>query len=126
MPVHKDNNNICYTGIGSLNRSNHTKKQFLHIMDSNFNKDCSEYIKSLKCNSCKKSLEMNTREVKKQIKIQKNKSIRNKSYKMTKKTEKKLVKQILLCRKCKNKNTKKCSFNNYIKFSGANIGNCKV
>ena len=60
--------NICYTGIGSLKSGNHTKKQYLEIMDKNFKKKCSIYIKSLKCKSCKKSMEMNTKEVKKQIK----------------------------------------------------------
>jgi hypothetical protein len=58
--------NICYTGIGSLKTGNHTKKQYLEVMDKNFKKECSVYTKSLKCKSCKKSKEMNTKEVKKQ------------------------------------------------------------
>ena len=48
------NNNICYTGIGSVKTGNHTKKQFLELMNRNLKKNCSVYIKSLKCKSCKK------------------------------------------------------------------------
>ena len=55
--------NICYTGIGSVKTGNHTKKQFLKAMNRNFKKKCSVYIKSLKCKSCKKSIEMNSKEV---------------------------------------------------------------
>lgn len=48
-------NNICYTGIGALKKSgNHTRKQYLEVMNKNLKKDCSLYIKSLKCKSCKK------------------------------------------------------------------------
>jgi len=70
--------NICYTGIGSLKSGNHTKKQYLEIMDKNFKKKYTIYIKSLKCKSCKKIIEMNTKEVKKQIKAQKKKKTKKK------------------------------------------------
>ena len=46
--------NICYTGVGSIKSGNHTKKQFLNIMNKNSKKECSIYNKSLKCKSCKK------------------------------------------------------------------------
>jgi hypothetical protein len=65
-------------------------------------------------------MEMNTKEVKKQIKAQ----LKNKTYKLSTKTEKKLLKQMSKCKRCKNKNTKKCDFNNYIIFSGAELGKC--
>ena len=116
-----NSNNICYTGVGSLKTGNHTKKQYLEVMNKNYKKNCSVYIKSLKCKSCKKSIEMNSKEVKKQINAQ----LKNKTYKMTNKKEKKLLKQLSKCKRCKNNNTKKCNLNNYIIFSGAELGKCE-
>jgi len=113
-------NEICYTGIGSRKSGNYTKKQYLKVMDKNFKKECSIYQKSLKCKSCKKSIDMNSKEVKKQI----NAHLKNKTYKMSNKKEKQLVKIISLCRKCKNNKTKKCNFKNYLSFSGAELGKC--
>ena len=110
-------NNICYTGIGSLKTGNHTQKQYLEVMNKNYKKKCSVYIKSLKCKSCKKSIEMNTKEVNKQLK--------NKTYKMTNNTEIKLLTQINKCNRCKNNKTKKCNLKNYILFSGAQFGKCE-
>jgi hypothetical protein len=63
---------------------------------------------------------MNSKEIKKHINAQ----LKNKTYKMTDNTEKKLLKQISKCKRCKNKNTKKCNFNNYMSFSGAELGKC--
>ena len=91
--------NIRYTGLGAKKDGNHTRKQFLSIMNKNFKKDCSAYIKSLKCNSCKKL---------------------NKMLK-TKKFTKQTIKQLNKCTKCKNSNTKPCDLKNYIEFSGAEI-----
>jgi len=109
---------ICYTGEGAIQSGNHTKKEFLTIMDKLNKKKCAIHKKSLKCNSCKKSKKMNTNLVKKQIKT--------KNYKMSKKTENKLVKQMNKCKKCKNKRTKKCNFKNYLKYSGAERGVCNT
>jgi hypothetical protein len=114
-------NNICYTGIGSVKTGNHTQKKYLEIMNKNYKKDCSIYIKSLKCKSCKKSIEMNTKEMKKQI----NFAVKNKTYKMSNKTEGKLIKQINKCKRCKNNKTKKCNLKKYILFSGAEFGKCE-
>ena len=114
------NNNICYTGIGSVKTGNHTKKQFLELMNRNLKKNCSVYIKSLKCKSCKKSIEMNSKEGKKQINAQ----LKNKTYKMSSKKEKELLNQISKCKRCKNNKTKKCNLKNYILFSGAEFGKC--
>ena len=73
-------NNICYTGVGSVKTGNHTKKQYLEVMNKNYQKrSVLVYMKSLKCKSCKKSLEMNTKQVKKQVKAQ----LKNKIYKMS-------------------------------------------
>lgn len=111
---------ICYTGIGSVKSGNHTKKQYLAIMNKQYRRECAAYIKSFKCKSCKKSQDMNTREVVKQL----NAKLNHKTYKLGNKTEQKIVKQMDTCRKCKNNNTKRCNTNNYIKFSGANLGKC--
>ena len=115
-------NNICYTGEGALKSGNHTQKQYLNVMNKNFKKKCSVYIKSLKCKSCKKSIEMNSKEIKKQLKAQ----LKNKTYKLTKKREEKLIKQISKCDRCKNNKTKKCNLKNYIEFSGAEFGKCEM
>jgi hypothetical protein len=110
-----EKDNIFYTGVGARKSGNHTKKQYLQVMDKHFKKDCSVYTKSLKCKSCEKSIKMSTKEIKKQLKAH----FKNKTYKMTTKTEKKIVKQMDLCKKCKNNKTKKCDFDEYIDFSGA-------
>jgi hypothetical protein len=52
------------------------------------------------------------------------KGVKNKTYKMTNNTEKKLVKQMNRCKKCKNNKTKKCNFDNYLLYSGADLGKC--
>ena len=115
-------NNICYTGEGAVKTGNHTQKQYLAVMNKHFKKKCSVYIKSLKCKSCKKSREMNSKEINKQINAQKNK----KTYKISKKTSTKLVKQISKCDRCKEKKTKKkCNLKNYIEYSGAEFGKCE-
>lgn len=102
-----DNVNVRYTGIGARKSGNHTKKQYLQVMDKHFKKDCSYHVKSLKCKSCKKL-----------SKIWKT-LLKNKTNKMTTKTEKKFRKQTDLCMKCRKKNTKKCNFDEYVEFSGA-------
>ena len=115
-------NSICYTGDGSVKSGNHTKKQYLEIMNKIYKKKCSIYIKSLKCASCKKSIKLNDKEIKKQLKHQS--EVKNRTYKISKKTEEKLMKQMSKCRRCKHNTTKKCNFNNYILFSGAELGKC--
>lgn len=117
----KNIDTICYTGIGSNTNGNHTKKQFLTIANKIFKRACSKHVKSLKCKSCKKSRELNTKEVYKQIKAQR----KNKTYKMSPKLEQKLVDYIKKCSQCKNKNLKPCTLNNYLQYSGAVMGKCK-
>lgn len=113
-------NNICYSGLNSVKTGNYTKKAYLEAMNKHFKKECSVYIKSLKCKSCKKSIEMNTKEIKKQI----NSKLKNKTYKITKNREEKLLGQIVKCKRCKNNKTKKCNLKNYMLFSGADLGKC--
>ena len=81
-----DKTNIRYTGLGARKNGNHTRKQFLSIMNKNFKNDCSTYIKSLSCNSCKK--------LDKRCK--------------TKKINSQTLKLLRQCRKCKNANIKHC------------------
>ncbi len=113
--------NICYTGIHSVKSGNYTKKNYLKTMNKHFKKECSVYIKSLKCNACKKSKKMSAIEVKKALKAFQKK----KTYKLTKNREQQIVKQMDKCTKCRNKNTKKCTFKNYISYSGAELGKCE-
>jgi len=105
-------NNICYTGDGSLKTGNHTQKQYLELMNKNFEKECPIYIKSLKCKSCKKWKKMMSAKLK------------QKTQKMSKK-EDNFFKQMNKCNRCKNNKTKKCNLKNYILYSGAEFGKCK-
>jgi transcription elongation factor Elf1 len=79
-------------------------------------RDCSAYIKSLKCKSCKRYKKMLIKENKKYIKAQ----LKNKTYKTSKKT----IKESFKCEKCKYTNTKKCNLKDYMSFSGAELGKC--
>jgi hypothetical protein len=117
--------NIYYTGIGAKKSGKYTEKEYLEVMDKNFKKDCSVHMKSLKCKSCKKTIKMVTKEMKKQIKFNLNKKnkMSNKTYKISNKTEQRIVNQRKKCKKCENKGTKKCDLKNYILFSGAEIQN---
>ena len=116
-----DINTICYTGDGSVKTGNHTKRQYLKIMNKMYKKECPVHFKSLKCKSCKKNSEMISKISKKQM----NAYLKNKTYKISNKTEQKLSKQLAKCKKCKNNNTKKCNLNNYLLFSGAELGKCE-
>ena len=112
-------NNICYTGIGARKSGKHTIAQYLKVMDKTARKDCPAYFKSLQCKSCKTKRELYNKLTKKYIK--------NKTYKMSKKTGKQLDKLYLKCDKCKHKktkNTQKCNLKKYIHYSGAVPGLC--
>ena len=93
-------NNICYTGLHSVKSGNYTKKKYLETMNKKFKKDCSVYIKSLKCKSCQTNMKINS-------------NVEN------------LIKQLNKCKRCKNNKTKKCNLKNYLLFSGAELGKCK-
>ena len=112
--------NICYTGIGSLENGNHTRKEFLDIMTKHYAQKCSKYTKSNKCNSCKDLKKQTTNEVMKQIEAQK----KNKTYKISKRKVNSIKKLRLKCDECQNKNTRKCRLKEYIDFSGAEMGKC--
>ena len=103
-------NKICYTGLGSNKKKYHSKKKFIKIMNKNFKNDCKEYHESLTCNSCKK----------KSIIFKKLMKTKKKS----KKSSQKFNKYAKQCVKCKKNRRKNCDFNEYIIFSGAQIGKC--
>jgi hypothetical protein len=112
-------NNICYTGIGARKSGKHTIAQYMKVMDKTSRKDCPAYFKSLHCASCKKNKALSTKLIKNILK--------NKTYKMSKKTGKQLYEQYLKCDKCKHKKTKqtkKCNLKKYIEYSGAVPGLC--
>jgi len=119
--------NIFYTGIGSSKSGKYTEKQFLKIMNKEFKQKCAMYKKSLKCKSCKKSFEINNKEIKKFLKkYKKNKTRKTSSkiekvFKMSSKIEKEYLKQLDNCHRCKKKNTTKCNLDDYIVYSGAEI-----
>ena len=117
---------ICYTGIGARKSGNHTKKQYLDVMNKNFKRDCATHIKSLKCKSCKKLKTLYRGILKTHLKtLEKNKkNKKNKTYKMTKKTRRKLRNATNNCIKCSNKNLKQCDVDNYILYTGAVKGAC--
>ncbi len=112
-------NKICYSGIKSNKTGNYTKKTFLASMNKNFKQACSVHLKSLKCKSCKKLIEMNGKQVKNQI----NAKLRNKTFKFST-MEKELNKQQIICNRCRSKKNKECNLNNYISYSGASLGKC--
>jgi len=106
---------IYYTGIGAKSGGKHTIKEFLDIMNTNFNTACSlEYLdkKGYKKN-CTKGPELIMKMVNEQKK--------NLNYKPTKKMSKKVKSEF---KKCGNflktrKNNRSCNLEEYIKFSGA-------
>ena len=107
----KSNNVICYTGIGSKKNGIHNKKEFVKVMNTNFNKECSRFVRRKKCPSCKKYSKM-------ALKYQK--KIRN-NINFKKQTFKNLIDK---CHLCKNSNLIPCNFKQYIEFSGAEKGRC--
>ena len=111
---------ICYTGDGARKSGKHTKKQYLDVMNKNFTKGCATYTKTLKCKSCKKMRSMISGLLKKSMKA----SGKKKTYKMSKKANRKLRNAAYNCKKCQNNNLKQCDLDDYILFSGAVKGAC--
>jgi len=98
---------IYYTGFGAKQSGKHSVKEFLDIMNKNFNIECTEFLPELDYKPCREYAEMNSIPI-----FDKNTTKLN-----TSKKYKKLFKQ---CAKYK-KNTKKrkCNLEEYISFSGA-------
>ena len=108
-------NSFCYDGIGALKSGTHTRKQLLNVMNKNFKQRCPEYIKSLRCKSCKQHTLIWKRINKK--------SKKNPDYVLSPKLEKKTDSIYEQCKRCK-KTSKKCNLKQYLLFSGANVGKC--
>lgn len=115
----KKNIKICYTGRGTTKtKKNHTKKEFLKIMNKNFKKSCIEFIHSNKCKECIRKKKI----IKKHIKYSNSKNKK----KYSKKKEKEIL-EILInpyCDKIKEIKTS-CDLDEYLLFSGAVLGKCK-
>jgi hypothetical protein len=109
------NNNsikICYTGDGA-NKSQHSKNEFITLMKSKFKGECSRFVRGKKCKSCKQ-LKKNWNNYFKKSTKQNNAEFDKKQDRLTKK-----------CESCKKKKIKLCSFEDFIEYSGANIGKCE-
>ena len=115
-----DTENICYTGAGANKDGNHTKNQYLKIMDEKYKDKCSVYRKTQKCKACKKYSILLNKEIRKQINAHK----ARKTYKITKKNDEVAKTLLNSCTRCKNKDTRKCDLKQYIEFSGAEPGKC--
>lgn len=63
---------------------------------------------------------MNSAEVNRQI----NARLKNKTYKISSKNAAKILNQANKCKRCKTRNTKRCNLNNYLLYSGAELGKC--
>ena len=110
---------IYYTGFGAKKTGMHSVKEFLDIMNKNFNIECSEFLPELDYKPCREYKEMNRKTIRYNLKhdlpIYDEKT--NKLKTNTSKKYKKLFKQ---CTKYKKKTKKrKCNLEEYITFSGA-------
>jgi hypothetical protein len=106
---------ICYTGIEAKDDGNHTKEEFLKIMEeNNFAKECQIDARKKKCKPCKTY----KKNMKKYMKKIKSNSDFNKIDKLLKPEKK-------ACDKCKTKDLKPCSLKQYMKYSGAERGPCQ-
>jgi hypothetical protein len=68
--------NLCYTGTGANKNPQHTKKQFMRIMNQTFTKRCREHKKSLTCKSCKNAKKFSDEISKKTLKNMKKHKLR--------------------------------------------------
>ena len=112
-----NNNKTCYryTGIGARKSGNHTKSQFLAVMNKD-SESCAAYYKSLRCKSCKTKKDMSKKLIQKYSK--------KTSYNISKQFNDKINKVNAKCDKCKKNYTKKCSLKKYIQYSGAVPSKC--
>jgi len=116
---------------GERGRGNHTRKQFMQIMNKHFQKECSKYIRSLRCYSCRKLMSHSTnaalKSVKYHIKYRKKhkkrwtKKVRERYFKRlySKQFMKKYKSLDEKCERCKTRLNERCNFAEYLRFSGA-------
>ena len=89
-----DAEQFCYTGIGARKSGNHTRKEFMKVIDKEFKRECSSFIKAFDCKSCIKLKKYNTK---------------FKPYQLCGSKSEYYVKLIDKCYSCKHRNTKKCN-----------------
>ena len=92
---------IYYTGIGAKKSGKHTIKEFLDIMNKS-STECSDYMSQLEYKPCGTSAKM-----------------KSTIYFGSKKTKKRYKKLVNKCQTYKKTKKRKCNFNEYITFSGA-------
>ena len=107
---------IYYTGIGAKKSGKHTVKEFLKIMNDNFDVECSEFISEKKNNPCIEYRKLIRKELRYNMKH--NKPLLE--FNRTKKIQQKYTKLQNKCKKYKKTlKRRKCNVDEYIKFSGA-------
>jgi hypothetical protein len=110
---------IYYSGVGAKKNGKHTIKEFLNIMNKNFNIECSEFLPELNYKPCSEYKEMNRKTMNYNIKHKKP------IFDYNNRTRKQHQKYKRLINKClkytKTTKIKKCNLDEYIKFSGAEI-----
>jgi hypothetical protein len=107
---------IYYTGVGAKKNGKHTVKEFIDIMNKNFNIECSEYLPELDYKPCFEYKEMNRKAIAYNLKH--NKPLLD--FNRSKKNEKKYQKLLNNCKQYKKTAKKrKCNLEEYVKFSGA-------
>ena len=104
-----DAEHFCYTGVGARKSGNHTRKEFMKLMDKKFKRECSGFIKTPHCKSCVKRTRSNAKLKPYQLGGPKG------EYSLT---------LFDKCYNCKYKNIKKCNLKEYLLFSGAEVGKC--
>lgn len=109
---------IYYTGIGSKKNGKHTVKEFLDIMNKQFNVACDIFQSDLDFKPCRQYKEMNNKMLAYNIKH--HKPLLNKNGTLKTNNSKKYKKLLKQCTKYK-KHTKKrkCNLKEYIILSGA-------
>ena len=106
--------NIFYTGVGSKKNGKHTEKEFLNVMNKNFNEQCSNYLPELYNKSCSNYKKLNGKFLREQVGMEPIQFSKSKKHKRRLRT---------LLKKCnqykKTLKRKECNLDEYIKFSGA-------
>ena len=117
---------IYYDGIGAKKNGKHTVKEFLKIMNTKFNIECSEFLPDLYYEPCSKLKVMNNEALDFNMKNnEKNyyNIIHNKPPLVYKRSKKNETKYNFYKKKCinykKTAKRRKCNLEEYIKFSGA-------
>ena len=93
---------IYYTGLGAKKSGKHTIKEFLDIMNKKFDIQCSDYMTQLEYKPCGTSAKMQST-----------------IFFGSKKNQKRYKKLVNKCQTYKKTKTRKCNFDEYITFSGA-------